>query len=67
MFGAIVLLSFGGSLVTNYVSLNNEPCMVRCTPADLNPVELDFYLFMISRNKCNVSCNAANDLSKNIF
>ena len=67
MFGAIVLLSFGGSLATKYVSLNNEPCMVRCTLTDLNPVELDFYLFMISQNKCNVSCNAANDLSKNII
>ena len=41
--------------------------MVRCTPTDLNPVKLNFHLFMISRDKCNGSCDAANDLSKNIF
>ena len=33
----ITLLSFSGSLATKYVSLNNEPCMIRYTLIDLNP------------------------------
>ena len=41
--------------------------MIKCTPIDLNPADLDFYLFMINRDKCNASCNGANDLSKSIF
>ena len=28
---------------------------------DLNLVELDYYLFMISLDKCNGSCNAVDD------
>ena len=44
MFGLIievfiVSLSFSGSLATKSVSLNNEPCLIRCTLIDLNPVE----------------------------
>ena len=31
--------------------------MVRPTLIDLNPVELKYYLFMISLNKCTGSCN----------
>ena len=37
----IALLSFIGSLATKYVSLNNEPCIIRPTLIDLNPVELN--------------------------
>ena len=33
---------------------------------DLNPVELDYYPFMISLDKCNGSCNAVDDLSTKI-
>ena len=53
----IVSLSFGSSLATKYFFLNNEPCMVRSTLIDLNPVELKYYRFMISLNKCSGSCN----------
>ena len=37
--------------------LNNEPCMVRPTLIDLNPLELKNYSFMISLGKCSESCN----------
>ena len=39
----IALLSFSGSLPTKYVSLSNEPCMVRPTLINLNPVELNYH------------------------
>ena len=48
----IALLSFSESLTTKCVSLNNEPCMIRPTLIDLNPVELNYYPFMISLDKC---------------
>ena len=56
-----VLLSFGGSLARKCVSLNNEPCMSRPTRIDSNPIELNFYSFMINLNKCFGSCNAIDD------
>ena len=40
--------------------------MIRPTPIDLNPVELDYLSFMISLDKCNGSCNAVDDLSTKI-
>ena len=55
----IVLLSFSSSLkrdLTKCVLLNGEPCMVRPTLIDLNPVELKYYPFMITLNKCIGSC-----------
>ena len=36
----VALLSFSKSLPTKYVSLNNEPCVTRSFPIDLNHVEL---------------------------
>ena len=36
-------LSFSGSLATKCVSLNNEPCTIRSTIIDLNPVELNYH------------------------
>ena len=36
----LVLLGFGGSLTTECVSMNNQPCMVRPTLVDLNLDEL---------------------------
>ena len=39
------------------MSLNDEPCIVRPTLIDLNPVELKYYLFIVSLYKCNESCN----------
>ena len=37
--------------------LNDEPCMVRPTLIDMNPVEVKYYPFMISLNKCTRICN----------
>ena len=50
----IVLLSFSESLAqdqTKCLSLNDEPCTVRPTVIDFNPVELKYYPFMISLDK----------------
>ena len=53
----ITLLSFSSSLATKWVSLNDEPCMDSTTLIDINPVELKYYQFMISLDKCNGSFN----------
>ena len=56
----IVLLSFSSSLTRNQTKclfLSDEPCMVRLTPIDLNPVELN----MIT-NK-----NEAKALTENVW
>ena len=45
----IFLLSFSGSLATKYVSLINELFMTRPTLIDLNPVELNHYLFVVTQ------------------
>ena len=34
----IILLSFSSSLTTKCLSLNDEPCMIRPTLINLNPV-----------------------------
>ena len=58
-----MLLSFSESLTcyqTKCLSLNDEPCMgCMATPTliDLNLVELKYYPFMISLDKCSGSCN----------
>ena len=56
----IVLLSFSESLArvakvsdrTKCLSSNDEPCIVRPSLIDLNPVELKYYPFMINLDKC---------------
>ena len=56
----IVLLSFSSSLAcdrTKCLSLNGEPCMVRPTLIDLNPVDLKYYPYIISLDKCSGSCS----------
>ena len=56
----IVLLIFRRSLArkpTKCLFLNDEPYMFRSTLIDMNPVELKYYLLMISLNKCTGSCN----------
>ena len=53
----ISLLSFSESLATKRLSVNNEPYMIRPTLVDLNPVELKYYPFIISLDKCTGSCN----------
>ena len=37
--------------------LSDEPCMVRPTYTDRNPLELKYYPFMISLSKCTGICN----------
>ena len=53
----IVLLSFSESLATKCLSLNDAPCIVKTTLTDLNPVELKYYLFIISLDNINGSYN----------
>ena len=53
----IALLNFGGSLASKCVSLDNNF-------SNFNPVELNFYPFMISLDKCSWCCNSVNNLSK---
>ena len=42
---------------TKYQFFNDQPCMVRPTPIDLNPKKLEYYPFRISLDKYNGSCN----------
>ena len=56
----IVSLSFSKSLArdrTKCLFLNDEPCIVRPTLIDVNPVEVKYYPFMISLDKCSGTCN----------
>ena len=48
------------------MSLNNETCMIMPTVIDLNPVELNYYPFKISIDKCNGIYNAVDDSSLKI-
>ena len=59
----IGLKSFNGSLAGKCMSLNNEQCKIRLTLIDLNPVELKYYSFMITLNKCNGICNTVGEVS----
>ena len=55
----MVLLTFSESLArdrTKCLFFNDEPCMVRPTLINLNPVELKYYPFMISLDKFTGSC-----------
>lgn len=56
-------LSFSGFLVAKYMSLNDEQCKIRPILIDLNPLELNYYLFMISLDKLNGSCNTVTKIS----
>ena len=53
----ILLLNFSESLAIKFLSLNDEPCLVRPTLIDLNPVELKYYPFTVSLDKCSGNCN----------
>ena len=57
----IELLSFTGNLANKCRSFNNKPCMIRHALFDLSPIQLKYFPFMISLNKCNGSCNAVDD------
>ena len=48
------------------MSLISEPCMTRPNLIDLNPIELNYYPFMISLDKCNGGCNIVEYLSATI-
>ena len=63
MFNIIVLPTFSKSLASKFVSLNNQPCMIRAFLIGFNHVQLKYYPFMISLDKCNGSCSSINDLS----
>ena len=52
-------MTFNESLATKCLFLNDEPCMVRTTLIDMNPVELQYYPFMISLGECTGSCNVS--------
>ena len=60
----IVLLSFSESLAKKCLLLNDEPFMIRSTIIDLNPVDLRYYPFMNSLNKCTGNSNVC--YSKNV-
>ena len=61
LFQVLVLLGFGGSSTAKYVTMNNQPCIVRPTLIDLNPDEVYYYTFIISLDKCGGSCNISED------
>ena len=65
VFIIVSLYYFSGSLATECVSLNNEKCMIRSTFIGLNPVELNYYPFIVNPDKCYGSCNDP-DLSTKI-
>ena len=63
----IVLLRFSSIVactskvsVSTRLFLNDETCIVRPILIDLNPVELKYYPFMISFNKCTGSCDVVS-------
>lgn len=43
-------------------SINNEPCLIRPTLADLNFDELCGYPFMVNSDKCTGRCNTLDDI-----
>ena len=61
----LVLLCFCGSLAAaktiKCVSVNNQQFMVWSTIIDLNLEELYYYLFIISMNRCDGTCNTIED------
>ena len=62
----IALLSFSRSIAAKCVSLNNKSCVARPTLVSLNPIEISFYPFMISLDRCNGRCNTVDDLPAKI-
>ena len=63
----VALFSFSRSSATKCMSLNNEEtCMIRPTPNNLNPVELNHYPFMTNLGKCSGSCNCAENIYKSV-
>lgn len=48
------------------MSLNNDPCIISLTLIDLNSIELNYYPFTISIDKCSGSFNVVDDVSTKI-
>ena len=63
---SIGLLSFSRSLIIKCMSLNNEQCKIIPTLIDLNTIELKYYPFMISLDKCSGNCNNLSEISGRI-
>ena len=59
-------MSFSRYLATKWKSLNSEPCMIRSTLVNLNPIKVNYYPFMISLDKYNGSYNVDDDLHTEI-
>ena len=59
----IALLNFAGTLAAKCMSLNNKPHMIRPILMGLNPIEVNYYQFIIKLDKYNESCNVVDDLS----
>ena len=61
MFSLFIVLSSVSEYLERYrtkcLFLNYESCVVRLSLPVMNPVELKYYPFMISLNKCAGSCN----------
>ena len=57
LFKQVFIVLYFLSLATKCLFSNDEPCMVRPTVIDMNLLELNYYPFMISLNKCIGSCN----------
>lgn len=57
----ISILYFSGLLATKFISLNNWSFLAISNLLDLNPIELSYYQFMGSINKCNESCKTLDD------
>ena len=68
MFSVLLLmLYFAGSLAIQFVSKNNQQCMIRPTLVDLNLHEFHYYPFISSINTCNGSFNTPQDLFGRIY
>ena len=65
----IAIFSFSRSLPQNFVSFVylTEQWLTTSTLIDLNPVELNYYPFMFSLDKCNGICNDVDDLYSKIY
>ena len=57
----VLVLGFGISLAIICMSINNQHCMVRSMIIHLNPGELGCYLFIVSMDWFDGSCNNFDD------
>ena len=68
MFGFIKKLFIGllRFMPTKCMPLNNEQCKTRPFLINLNPLEVKYYPFLITLDKCNGNCNTLNNISDKI-